>query len=94
MAEDAIKSAKLDRRTAKATLTRCRKALSKQIEIKRPGIEVKDALNNLQSAFDDLVVKHENYSKLMEDDEEFEVRERWMKCSWTPKFKQRFIWIT
>ena len=79
MAEDVIKSAKLDRRTAKATLTRCRKALSKQIEIKRPGIEVKDALNNLQNAFDDLVVKHENYSKLIEDDEEFEVQERWME---------------
>ena len=79
MAEDAIKRAKLDRRTAKATLTRCRKALSKQIEVKRPGIEVKDALNNLQNAFDDLVVKHENYSKLIEDDEEFEVQERWME---------------
>ena len=73
MAKNAIKSTKLDRRTAKATLTRCRKALSKQIEVKRPGIEVKDALNNLQNAFDDLVVKHEHYSKLIEDDEEFEV---------------------
>ena len=79
MAEDAIKSAKLDRRTAKATLTRCRKALSKRIELKRPGIEVKDALNSLQNAFHDLVVKHESYSKLIEDDEEFEVQERWME---------------
>ena len=79
MAEVAIKSAKLDRRTAKATLTRCRKALSKRIEIKRPGIEVQDALDSLQNAFHDLVVKHENYSKLIEDDEEFEVQERWME---------------
>lgn len=79
MAKNAIKSTKLDRRTAKATLTRCRKALSKQIEVKRPGIEVKDALTNLQNAFDDLVVKRENYSKLIEDDEEFEVQERWME---------------
>ena len=79
MAEDAIKSANLDRRTAKATLARCRKALSKQIEIKRPGIEVKDAINNLQNAFDELVVKHENYSNLIEDDEEFEVQELWME---------------
>ena len=79
IAEDAIKSAKLDRRTAKATLTRCRKALSKRIELKRPGIEVKDALNSLQNAFHDLVVKHESYSKLIEDDEEFEVQERWME---------------
>ena len=81
MAEDAIKSAKLDRRTAKATLTRCKKALSKRIEIKRPGIEIQDALDSLQNAFHDLVVKHENYSKLIEDEEEFEVQERWMeKC--------------
>ena len=79
MAEDAIKSANLDRRTAKATLARCRKALSKQIEIKRPGIEVKDAINNLQNAFDELVVKHENYSNLIEDDKEFEVQEVWME---------------
>lgn len=56
MAEDAVKRAKLDRRTAKATLTRCK------IEVKRPDIGVKDALNSLQNAFDDLVVKHENYS--------------------------------
>ena len=81
MAEDAIKSAKLDRRTAKATLTRCRKALSKRIEIKRPGTEVQDALDSLQNAFHDLVVKHENYSKVIEDDEEFEVQERWMEES-------------
>ena len=79
MAGDAIRSAKLDRRTAKATLARYRKPLSKQIEVKRPGIEVKDALNNLQNAFDDLVVKHKNNSKLIEDDKEFEVQECWME---------------
>ena len=89
MSKNAIKSTKLDRRTAKATLTRCRKALSKQIEVKRPGIEVKDALNNLQNAFDDLVVKPENYSKVRNVGWK-NVR----KFSWTPKFKQRFIWIT
>ena len=64
MADIALKNAKLDRRTAKGTLTRCKNSLSKQIEIKRPGPEVRDALNKLQNAFDDsdLVVKHENYS--------------------------------
>ena len=51
----------------------------KRIKLKRPGIEVKDALNSLQNAFHDLVVKHESYSKLIEDDEEFEVQERWME---------------
>lgn len=53
--------------------------MSNQIESKRPGPEVRDALNKLQSAFDDLVVKHENYSKLIEDDEEFEVQEHWIE---------------
>ena len=42
-------------------------------------MEVKDALNNLQNAFDDLVVKHKNNSKLIEDDKEFEVQECWME---------------
>ena len=84
MADVALQNAKLDRRTAKSTLTRCKKTLSKQIEIKRPGPEVRDALTKLQNAFDDLVVKHENYSKLIEDDEEFEVQEGWMeKCQET-----------
>ena len=84
MADVALKNAKLDRRTAKSALTRCKKTLSKQIEIKRPGPEVRDALTKLQNAFDDLVVKHENYSKLIEDDEEFEVQEGWMeKCQET-----------
>ena len=32
-------------------------------------MEVKDALNNLQNALNDLVVKCENYSKLIKDDE-------------------------
>ena len=86
MADVALKNAKLDGRTAKSTLTRCKKTLilSKQIEIKRPGPEVRDTLTRLQNAFDDLVVKHENYSKLIEDDKEFEVQEVWMvKCQET-----------
>ena len=81
MADVALKNAKLDRRTAKSTLTRCKKTLSKQIEFKWPGPEVRDALTKLQNAFDELVVKHENYSKLIEDDEEFGVQEGWIeKC--------------
>ena len=84
MADVALKNAKLDRGTAKSTLTRCKKTLSKQIEIKRPALEVRDALTKLQNAFDDLVVKNENYSKLIEDDVKFEVQEGWMeKCQET-----------
>ena len=68
----------------KVDSNKLQKTLSKQIEIKRPGLEVRDALTKLQNAFDDLVVKHENYSKLIEDDEEFEVQEGWKeKCQET-----------
>ena len=81
MAEEALKAAKTDRRTAKATLTRCGKSLAKLIEAKRPEQEVRDGLSKLQLAFDTLVEKHEYYSRLLEDDSEFEVQEGWMgKC--------------
>ena len=78
MAEEALKTAKTDRRTAKGTLTRCGKSLAKLIEAKRPEQEVRDGLSKLQLAFDNLVAKHENYSRLIEDDTEFEVQEGWM----------------
>ena len=78
MAEEALKTAKTDRRTAKGSLTRCGKSLAKLIEAKRPEQEVRDGLSKLQLAFDNLVAKHENYSRLIEDDTEFEVQEGWM----------------
>ena len=78
MAEEVLKAAKTDRRTAKGTLTRCGKSLAKLIEAKRPEQEVSDGLSKLQLAFDTLVEKHENYSRLLEDDSEFEVQEGWM----------------
>ena len=78
MAEEALKAAKTDRRTAKGTLTRCGKSLAKLIEAKRPEQEVRDALSKLQLTFDTLVEKHENYSRLLEDDGEFEAQEEWM----------------
>ena len=73
-----MKAAKTDRRTAKGTLTRCGKSLAKLIEAKRPEQEVRDGLSKLQLAFDTLVEKHENYSRLLEDDGEFEAEEGWM----------------
>ena len=78
MAEETLRSAKVDRRNAKGTLTRCGKSLAKLIGAKRPEQEVREGLHNLQLAFDNLVAKHENYSRLIEDDSEFEVQEGWM----------------
>ena len=63
MAEDALKTAKTERRTAKGTLTRCGKSLAKLLEAERPEQEVRDGLSKLQLAFDNLVAKHEHYSR-------------------------------
>ena len=50
----------------------------KQIDCERPGSEVSEALNKFHQAFSDLVAKHENFSKMIDDDEEFETEEGWM----------------
>ena len=79
MAEDALKAAKTDRRTAKSAFTRCGKSLAKLIESKRPEQEVREGLNKLQLVFDSLIAKHESYSRLIEDDEEYEHEEIWIE---------------
>lgn len=78
MAEQEFKDAKKTRRNAKAALTRAGNWLMKQIDCERPGSEVSEALNKFHQAFSDLVVKHENFSKMIDDDEEFETEEGWM----------------
>ena len=75
MAEDTLKDVKTDRRTAKTGFTWCRKSLAKLIKSKRPEQEVREGLNKLQLVFDSLVAKHESYSCLIEDDEEYEQEE-------------------
>jgi len=79
MAEDALKAAKTDRRTAKSAFTLCGKSLAKLIESKRPEQEVREGLNKLQLVFHSLVAKHESYSRLIEDDEEYEHKEIWIE---------------
>ena len=77
MSEEA-KSARISRRTAKATLTRTGKALNVVIEGKRPESEVRDALVKVQRAYDELVEKHDAYARFIEDDKEFETEEGWL----------------
>ena len=72
MAEEELKEAKKIRRNAKAALTRCGNWLNNVIEVERPGSEVRDALDKVQKAYDELVVKHEDYMKLIDDDTKFE----------------------
>ena len=79
MAEEELKEAKKIRRNAKAALTRCGNWLNNVIEVKRPGSEVRDALDKVEKAYDELVVKHEDYTKLIDDDTKFEEAENWME---------------
>ena len=79
MAEDTLKDVKTDWRTAKTGFTWCRKSVAKLIKSRRPEQEVREGLNKLQLVFDSLVAKHESYSCLIEDDEEYEQEQIWIE---------------
>ena len=72
------KEAKINRRTAKAALTRCGKTVNKLLSGNQPESEVKDSLAKYQESFGRLVELHEQYVKLIEDDNEFEMEEEWL----------------
>ena len=76
--ETELKEAKKIRRNAKAALTRCGKKLTSLLEVERPESEVRDALNEVKEAYSNLVTKHEEYTKIIDDDEQFEEAENWM----------------
>ncbi len=73
------KAAKLARRNAKASLTRSGRALLRRIENEWSIEEIKVTLANVDKAHNDLVEKHEKFTELVEDDEEFEAEERWLE---------------
>ena len=73
-----LKSAKVNRRTAKAALTRAGKALNHLIVGKRPREEVRESLLVYKRTFEILVSKHEEYTSLIENDDEFETQEHWL----------------
>ena len=79
MTEEALKEAKKIRRNAKAALTRCGNWLCNIVEVKRPTSEVSEALQNVEKAYNDLVIKHEEYTTLIDDDTDFDEAERWME---------------
>ena len=79
MAEEARKKeAKINQRTAKAALTRCGKTVNNFLSGNRPESEVKESLAKYQESFGRLVELHEQYVKLIEDDNEFEKEEEWL----------------
>ena len=72
-------AAKLRRRTAKATLTRLNKALKKKLNGNRPREEITEALQLVKDAYAELIIKHDAYTELIEDDETFEQEELWLE---------------
>ena len=75
---EAVKTAKIQRRSAKASLTRLGKALTILRENERPVDEVRDYLVKVTQAFSNVVLKHESYANLIEDDELFRQEELWL----------------
>ena len=73
-----FKEKKLERRTAKAAVTRACKAVRKVIGEVRPSHEVSESLIKLQNTFENLVFKHEQFAKLIENEDEFAEEEAWL----------------
>ena len=76
--DEALKAAKIQRRSAKASLTRLGKALVQLCDNKRPVNEVSEYLVKVKEAFENVVSKHETYANLIVDDKEFEKEENWL----------------
>ncbi|XP_028413778.1 uncharacterized protein LOC114536622 [Dendronephthya gigantea] len=76
--DETLKAAKLQRRAAKASLTRLGKALIHLCESKRPANEVSEYLVKIKDAFENVVSKHETYANLIVDDEAFANEEKWL----------------
>ena len=75
---EAKKAAKLQRRAAKASLTRLGKVAKHLCENKRPASEVSEYLVKVKTAFENVVSKHEIYANLIVDDKLFEQEEQWL----------------
>lgn len=74
-----MKQAKMKRRNSKAALTRLGKTVAIQVSGNRQADEVKRALEKYETAFSELVSKHEEYTLLIEDDSAFESEEAWLE---------------
>ena len=75
----AMKQAKINRRTAKAGLTRAGKSLTHVINEERPQEEVSQSLLIYRQAYENLVSNHDEYTSLIENDEEFAEQESWLE---------------
>jgi hypothetical protein len=75
---EALSHAKLKRRGAKALLTRSSKTLIIKMQSERPLEEITEAFQKFKHAYDNLITKHEEYVQHIEEEEAFEVEERWL----------------
>ena len=66
-----LKTAKLTRQNAKAALTKSGRALMHRTENNWDFNEKEETLSNFEKVYNDLVEKHEKYTKFIEDDEAF-----------------------
>ena len=74
-----LKQARVTRRNAKSALTRVGKSLRHAIARNRPRSEITECFLKVQSAYDKLTEKHEEFTTLIEDDKEFEQEEAWFE---------------
>ena len=77
--EEAMDETKRKRRTAKAALTRRGNTLRKKLKEGRPVDEIMEAFHGMKTAFENLVIKHEEYTQLIQDDGAFEEEEKWLE---------------
>ena len=75
---EALSEAKLKRRSAKALLTRSSKTLKVKLQNERSTEEVIEAFQKVKNAYDNLVVKHEEYVQHIKEDEAFQEEEIWL----------------
>ena len=76
---DPLKSQRHQRRGAKGKLTRIGHALKSLIEESRPISEVQEIYERYLLAYEELQKRHESFSELIEDDDEYEMEEGWME---------------
>lgn len=78
MSTENVKSLRLQRRGAKSKFSRIGNVLHSLVEKERPVAEVVELAKEYSVAFEELQRKHESYTELIEDDEEFSKEEVWM----------------
>ena len=70
--------AKRKKRTAKAALAHCGNTLRKKLKENRPIDKIMEAFDSMKTAFENLVVKHEEYTELIQE-AAFEEEEKWLE---------------